>query len=190
MTSGLWGQTQEPGRPQDHLSGPFLHLLVSSLFFSAPQSAWWENGSPGVPSLQTEPHAKMDLTLFHPSCGRRKPVWSACVRHPLSLVQSPLTQGTGWGWGSQNRGLLPEKRDPGGLLVGQTPQKGSIRSSCLWAQGLEGLRQCDPRMQSGESFKGNTGEWSSKGRFACRSGLGREGRTLWPAHHSCLVPCT
>ena len=64
----------------------------------------------------------------------------------------------GGGWGSQNRGLLPEKRDPGGLLAGQAPQKGSTHSSCLWAQELEGLRQCDPKTQSGESFKGNTGE--------------------------------
>lgn len=163
--SGLWGQIQEPGRPQDCLSGSFLHLLVYSWFFSAPQSTWWENGSPRVPLLQTEPHAKMDLTLFHPSCERRKPVRSG-LSH-TSTVSGPFTSGPGHRVGIAEQGAASREAGSWWPPMGKTPQKGSALSSCLWAQELEGLRQCDPKTQSGESFEGNTGEWSSKSRPIC-----------------------
>lgn len=116
------------------------------------------------------------------------PAW---VTRPLSLVHLPLAQGTGWG--SQNRGLLPEKQDPGGLLWGRPPRRALPSAAACGPKSWRGSDSVTPKRSLVNPLKETqVSDPANPDLFVYRSGLGRklhEGRILWPAHHSSLVPC-
>lgn len=92
----------------------------------------------------------MDLTLFHQL--QEEKTCSVCESGVHCLWSIHLWPGHRVGIAGQGAASREAGSWYSGLLVGQTPQKGSALSSCLWAQSWRVSDSVTPKCSLSESF--------------------------------------